>query len=287
MDTTDWLLLTKLFEEKNISRTAEILRFSQPAITYRIKKIESELGVEIIQRSRRGIIFTPQGEYIVQYAMRMYKEYIELKEEVLNYENKVQGVLRLSASSIFSRYKLPPILREFNLQYPLVEFHLNTGWSEDVSNAILKDESQIGILRGDYNLPYVKKEIMKEGIYIVSKDEIDIDMLPRLPRTYYNTDTSLKKLIDDWWIENYLTPPINTMQVDNLETCKKMVLNGLGYAIVPSILLNDDDKLFKVQCKNKAGEPVERITWLIYKEEYLNNTVVKAFSDFITNWNFN
>ena len=130
MDTIDWLLLIKLFEEKNITKTAEILRISQPAITYRIKKLESEFGVEIVHRSRRGVVFTPQGEYVAQYAYRMYKEFFDLKEEVLNFENKVQGVLRLSASSIFSRYKLPPILREFNRKYPLVEFHVNTGWSE-------------------------------------------------------------------------------------------------------------------------------------------------------------
>ena len=286
MDTIDWLLLIKLFEEKNITKTAEILRVSQPAITYRIKQLESELGVVIIHRSRRGVIFTPQGEYIAQYANRMYKEFSSLKEEVLNFENKIQGVLRLSASSIFSRYKLPSILREFNRKYPLVEFHVNTGWSENVGNAVFKDDSQIGILRGDYNFPYVKKVIMKESIYIVSKNEIDIKELPSLPRIYYNTDTSLKKLIDDWWMETYMTPPINTMKVDNMETCKELVLNGLGYAILPSILLNQGDNLYSVECKNNIGEPIVRTTWLIYKEEYLNNTVIKAFSDFIIDWEF-
>lgn len=287
MDTTDWSLLEILFEEKNITKTAEIMRISQPAITYRVQQLEREFGVKIVHRSRRGVIFTPEGEYIAKYVTRMSKELFNLKEEILNFENKVQGILRLSASSIFSRYKLPSILREFNRQYPLVEFHVNTGWSENVSTAVYKDESQVGILRGNYNFPYEKKVIMKEKIYIVSKDEIDINMLPNLPRIYYNTDTSLRKLIDDWWTENYSTPPLNTMKVDNMETCKELVLNGLGYAVLPSILLNQDDDLYKVECKRNTNESIERITWLIYKEEQINNTVVKTFCDFIENWNFN
>lgn len=287
MDFTDWMLLDKLFEEKNITKTAEILMISQPAITYRVKQIEIELGVKIVHRSRRGVVFTPEGEHIAEYAKRMKNEYLNLKEEVLQFEEKVQGVLRLSASSIFSRYKLPPILREFNMRYPLVEFHVNTGWSEDVSNAVYRDESQVGILRGNYNFPYEKKVIMKEGLYIVSKNEISLDKLPELPRIYYSTDTSLKKLIDNWWTEKFSIPPKSTMKVDNMETCKELVLNGLGYAVLPSILLDDDERLFKIECRDINDNPIERITWLIYKEEYLHNTVIKSFCDFIEEWDFN
>ena len=112
-----------------------------------------------------------------------------------------------------------------------------TGWSEEVFNAVYKDHSQIGILRGSYNFSSEKKLLMKEKLLIVSKEQIDLKDLPKLPRIYYNTDTSLKTLIDDWWNENYQDPPLITMRVDNMETCKELVLNGLGYAVLPNILL--------------------------------------------------
>lgn len=286
MDSTDWTILAKLFESKNVTKTGEILRISQPAITYRINKLEEDFGVKLAYRGRKGVIFTPQGEYLANYALKMLKEFQMTKENLLNFENKVQGVLRLSASSIFSRYKLPRILSKFNEKYPLVEFHVLTGWSEEVFNAVYKDHSQIGILRGSYNFSSEKKLLMKEKLLIVSKEQIDLKDLPKLPRIYYNTDTSLKTLIDDWWNENYQDPPLITMRVDNMETCKELVLNGLGYAVLPNILLGNDDDLYTYPCMNKEDEFVERETWLIYKEEYLNNAVIHAFCEFLNEWDF-
>ncbi len=286
MDSLDWNLLTALFEHKNITKASEAMRSSQPAVTYRLQRLEEEFGVKIVHRGHRGVAFTPQGEYLADYAAKMQKDFQKVKEDVLNFENKIQGILRISASSIFSRYKLPPILGKFNEKYPLVEFHVNTGWSEEVINSIFKEQSQIGILRGNYNFLHEKQLLMEENLLIVSKEPIDLKNLAKLPRIYYNTDTSLKTLIDNWWTENYVSPPTITMKVDNMETCKEMVLNGLGYAILPNILLEDDDELFKNPCLTKEGQHVKRQTWLIYKKEYSNNVVIKAFCDFLKEWNF-
>ncbi|HLR51836.1 MAG TPA: LysR family transcriptional regulator [Candidatus Avamphibacillus sp.] len=286
MDDIDWSMLSALFEYKNITKTAEYLRISQPAITYRLNKLEEAFGVKIAYRGHRGIALTPQGEFLADYSTRMLKELQQTRESVLNFENKVQGTLRISASSIFSRYKLPAILSEFNEKYPLVEFHVITGWSEDVFNAIYKDQSQIGILRGSYNFSHVKNLLMEEKLLIVSKEEIDLSNLPNLPRIYYNTDTSLKSLMDNWWYENYDSLPSITMRVDNMETCKELVLNGLGYAVLPNILLKDDDNLHSYPCLHKDGSFVKRETWLIHKEEQGNNVVVNAFCEFMNEWEF-
>src|SRR5699024_2208331 len=143
----------------------------------------------------------------------------------------------------FSRYKLPEILSNFSEKFPLIEFDVLTGWSEEVFESVYNDYSQIGILRGSYNFLSIKKLLMEEKLYIVSKYPIKINDLSKIPRVYYNTDTSLKKLIDNWWVEKYLEPSLITMKVDNMETCKEFVLNGLGFAILPSILLKSDDTL--------------------------------------------
>lgn len=286
MDDIDWTVLSVLFENKNITETGRFLRISQPAITYRLKKLEEEFGVKLVYRGRKGVSFTPQGEFLAKYASNMLREFQVTKENLLNFENKVQGVLRLSASSIFSRYKLPEILSEFSEKFSLVNFNVLTGWSEEVFNAIYKDHSQVGILRGPYSFSGVKQLLMEENLLIVSKGPIELDNLPILPRIYYNTDTSLKTLIDSWWSDNFMDPPFITMRVDNMETCKEFVLNGLGYAILPNILLEDEDTLYKYPCLNKDGSYVKRKTWLIHKEGYTDNPVVKAFREFLNEWTF-
>lgn len=285
MDSMDWEILRELFKCKNITETSKTLRTSQPAVTYRINKLEQEFNVKIIYRNKKGVVFTSQGEMIVNYAISMLKDNQKLKEELISQENTVQGILRLSASSIFSRYQLPKILSEFSQKYPAVEFDVNTGWSEEVFKSVHNDYSQVGILRGDYSFSSEKIRLMKEKIYVVSKHPIDITDLPHLPRIYYNTDTSLNKLIDDWWIGKFIEPPSITINVDNMETSKEFVQNGLGFSILPGILLRDDDNLSKIPCLDQQGDYIIRNTDMILKEQYLNNTVVRAFYNFMKDVN--
>ncbi|GGI02980.1 MULTISPECIES: LysR family transcriptional regulator [Mammaliicoccus] len=281
MDSMDWEILRALFKYKNITQTSKILRISQPAVTYRINKLEEEFNVDIINRNQKGVVFTSPGEIIVKYALSMIKDSQKLKEELINQENKVQGTLRLSASSIFSRYQLPKILSEFSQKYPLVEFDVNTGWSEEVFKSVHNDYSQVGILRGDYSFSSEKIRLMTEKIYIVSKHPISIDDLPHLPRIYYNTDTSLNKLIDDWWIGRFVEPSSIAIKVDNMETSKEFVQHGLGFSILPDILLKNNQDLHKIPCLDQNGNAMIRNTDMILKEQYLSNNVVRAFYNFM------
>ncbi|PTI89238.1 LysR family transcriptional regulator [Mammaliicoccus vitulinus] len=281
MDSMDWEILRALFKYKNITQTSKILRISQPAVTYRINKLEEEFNVDIINRNQKGVVFTSPGEIIVKYALSMIKDSQKLKEELINQENKVQGTLRLSASSIFSRYQLPKILSEFSQKYPLVEFDVNTGWSEEVFKSVHSDYSQVGILRGDYSFSSEKIRLMTEKIYIVSKHPISIDDLPHLPRIYYNTDTSLNKLIDDWWIGRFVEPSSIAIKVDNMETSKEFVQHGLGFSILPDILLKNNQDLHKIPCLDQNGNAMIRNTDMILKEQYLSNNVVRAFYNFM------
>ena len=58
MNQADWQTIYILFKEQNITKTAEKMYISQPALTYRIKNIEEKLGVQIIHRTKHGIKFT-------------------------------------------------------------------------------------------------------------------------------------------------------------------------------------------------------------------------------------
>ncbi|MGE6378422.1 LysR family transcriptional regulator [Peribacillus muralis] len=71
MEERDWIVLQTLYKEKNITNAATALYISQPALTNRVKAMEKQFGVRIVNRGRRGIKFTPQGEYLVKSAQEM------------------------------------------------------------------------------------------------------------------------------------------------------------------------------------------------------------------------
>ncbi|MDR0136724.1 LysR family transcriptional regulator [Metabacillus idriensis] len=281
MDERDWLVLQTLYREKNITKAAQHLYISQPALTNRLQQLEKEFSVTIVHRGRRGVQFTPQGEYLAKCAHDMLSAIQKIKENVLNMEDNAVGTLRLGVSNFFTDYKLPNLLKLFKEQYPNVEFKVTTAFSSEIAHLIYSGDVHIGFVRGDYSWKGQKRPLFEETLCIASKSEIDISKLPDLPRIDYHTDPLLKTAVDYWWSEHFTQPPLISIEVDKADTCKKMVVNGLGYAILPSMILSDVDDLHKIVIETAEGKPIMRKTWMFFHEESLQLNIVKAFVDFI------
>lgn len=281
MDNRDWLILHTLYDKKNITQTAKSLFISQPALTKRLQLMEKEFGIKIVNRERRGIQFTPEGEYLAKYSEEMLIKYEKIKENIFNMNSEVRGTLKLGVSISFTKYKLPRILKLFKDQYPNVEFKVITAWSSNVFNLIYNKDVHIGFVRGDFSWRGQKRLLSEENICIVSKDKINIVDLPKLPRVVYKTDYMLKSIIDNWWTENYTDPPMVSIELDQADSCKEMVVNGLGYGIIPSALIDDLKGIYKFNLADKEGKPLLRRTWMLYHEEDLEMNVIKAFVNFV------
>lgn len=281
MDEKDWIAIRVLYEEKNISRAAERLYISQPALTYRLKNLEKEFGTRLFFKIKSGIEFTSEGIHLADYAEEMVKKLQKTKDYMLNMQNEVRGTLRLGVSSNFAQYKLPKILKKFSTQYPHVQFNVNTGWSTDIMHLLDSSSVQLGILRGNYEWYGMKTLLHKERLCLISKKEVDLDDLPELPFINYKTDGSLKNLINGWWHDRFSEPPMVTMENDRQETCKEMVKHDLGVSILPEICLQPSDNLHTYGLSYKNGEPVLRNTWLMYNQDSLKLSTVKNFIDFL------
>jgi len=288
MDYRDWEILKVLYLQKNLTKTARLLFLTQPALTTRLKHMQEELGVKIVTRESRGVHFTPQGEYLVQCAEEALAHYEKIKENVQNMSNnesdQVVGTLKLGVSNFFANYELPYVLKLFKMQYPHVEFKVTTGWSRDVTQLIHNKDVHISFVRGDYGWRGLSKhQLFEETICIASKNEFDLKDLPRLPRIENRGDYLLKSVIDHWWAENYAQAPFISIEVDQVDPCKEMVKNGLGYGILSSRVLSGIEDLYKIHLKDQEGNPILRRTWMYYHKESLEWNVVKAFVRFIEN----
>ncbi|WP_019537233.1 LysR family transcriptional regulator [Paenibacillus ginsengihumi] len=281
MDERDWHALRILYEEKNMSRAAERLYISQPALTYRLKNLEKEFGISLIFKVKGGIEFTAEGIHLVHYADEMIKKLQITKDYMLNMREEIRGTLRIGVSSNFAQYKLPKILKQFSLLYPNVQFNVNTGWSTDIMNLLNSSSVHLGILRGNYEWYGEKTLLHRERLCLISKTEINMERLPEIPFINYKTDSSLKALINGWWHDRFSDPPNVIMETDRQETCKEMVKHDLGIAIVPQICLQPTDDLYTYELFYRNDEPVFRNTWLMYDQDYLKLTTVKSFLEFL------
>lgn len=283
MDDKDWLVLKTIAEENNITKAADRLYISQPALTYRLRNLEKEFGAKIMSRHPNGVRLTPQGEFLLSYAEDMMSQLSKAKERIKNMENKVQGTLRLGASSVFAHYELPGILKKFLDRYPEVEISLKTGLSRRINRMLQKEEISIAIIRGDYHWVEEKFLLSEEPICLVSSKPIEFSELPRMPQISYLTDSSLEPMVQEWWRESFSRPPLITMEVDNMDTCRQMVLHGLGWAILPAIGLSQQPAPFTRELFWRNGKPLLRRTWIMFPTAAMELSAVNAFVDFIKN----
>ncbi|MCE5286734.1 MAG: LysR family transcriptional regulator [Pelosinus sp.] len=285
MEERDWLILKVLYEQKNITKTAQSLYISQPALTARLRQIEDEFGVKVAYRTTKGVHFTAEGEFLVNSAQDVLQNYRKIKDDVLSLGDRVAGTLRIGASSYFTMYMLPKLLRRFGQSYPDVEFKVVTTWSREIFNLMHNQEIHVGFISSDYGWANQKHVLFEEEICIVSRNEFDFKELPKLPRINYQSDGLIKTMIDKWWRDNFAEPPFVSMEVDKLATCKEMVMNGLGYAIMPSLIMSDQSKVYKSILYDKDGCPLRRSSSMIYYHELLGINVVKAFTGFVESLN--
>ncbi|KKB37306.1 LysR family transcriptional regulator [Bacillus thermotolerans] len=281
MEERDWIVLQTLYREKNITNAAKKLFISQPALTNRLQQMEKEFSVKIVNRGRRGVQFTPQGEYLAKCADEMLFRLQQIKENVRNMEDNVSGTLRLAVSTFFTDYKLPALLRGFKDQYPNVEFKVTTGWSSEMMDLIYKEEAHVAFVKGDYSWNEGKKLLLEEPVYVASKEKIDLEHLPELPRIDYHADPMLQTVIDEWWRAHFSKPPFISIEVDKASTSKNMAENGLGYAILPDMVLHDSHGLYKQPLYTKDGELITRKTWMFFHEESRQLHMVQAFVEFV------
>ena len=282
MNERDWILLKTLAEERKITRTAECLYISQPAITYRLRMLERELGTTLAIRTPIGVILTPQGEYLAEYSREMLLRLTKTKEHLASFEKQVKGPLRIGSSAIFANHELPQLLQGFMQQYPKVEILLKTGRSMQVNRYLVREEVSVAIIRGEYDWQDEKRLLFEEPVCLVSKTPVIMEDLPSLPRIVYDTDSSLQATVDEWWRKRFAKPSKESMVVDSMDTCKRMVMQNLGWAILPSIGLSELDKLYVQPLYWQNKEPFVRRTWICCGSYALELPTVRAFIEYAT-----
>lgn len=281
LEYSDLELIIELFHKKNITNTAKSLHISQPAITRRIKQMEEQLGVDLIIRNRRGVQFTVQGEYLAEKAKIELSNRAKLLEQMYNLGDRLRGTIRIGATNYFSKYKLPEILKAFKDIHPFVTYTIKTGWSGEVFRDVYNHNVHVGFIRGDYSWNESKELLFEENLCVASKKEIDLNNLPEQEMIEYESDNMLKMLVDNWWSENFSRDPKVIMSVNKVDTCKEMVVNGLGYGILPKKIIEQENNIYTKDLINKDGTPLKRKTWMYHRNDVDDLKTVLSFIEFV------
>ena len=121
---------------------------SQPAVSTRIRRLERQLGVPLIERSPRGSRLTPGGELVAGWAQAAIDAAAALDAGVTSLRERSNAVLRVAASMTVAEYLLPGWLTALRARDPQTAVSLTAGNSAEVASAVLGGSADIGFVEG-------------------------------------------------------------------------------------------------------------------------------------------
>lgn len=281
MNKQDWNLIQVIYEELNLTRAARRLHMTQPALTYRINQLEKEWDIKIFTKVKNGIDFTPQGKLAVDFASKMDKEYLLFLDQLNEMRDSLQGEIRIGANSNILRHDLTEVLKRFTAQHPNIRFKIESGTNHKIWSEMQNNRYHIALIRGDYYWNGPKRLQREDHICLMSTTPLNLNTLYEHQRIVQKMDPQVAEEDHIWWKERFKVPQNLLIEVDNPETCKEMMLHGLGYCVLPySIIEKEVEKkmdLFIEPLYFLDGTPFLRNQWALYNEESLKLQVVELF----------
>lgn len=278
MDEKDLELLNDLSVTRNISRTSENLYITQSAVTKRLQKIEGELGVPLFLRSKKGLLPAPVLQYILP-EVRAAADIMErIRSSASSYTGDISGTLRLGVAVNYARYRLIPVLKEYMERYPKVQIHLYSNRSNNVYRDLMNGSISLAIIRGEYAWRYGDIVLSEDRHCLVSKEQYSAEQLRDMTFISRDSDASYISNLSTWMIDKKYKGEKNDLHINDVETIKRLVENGIGWSVLSDICLDDFCGYIEpIVLKN--GKSFLRRTHILFRQEYLSLPQAKAFVD--------
>ncbi len=224
----------------NVSRAADALRITQPALTARLQSLEQELGQPLFVRTRRGVRLTEAGNAFLPYAEQAVAALASGIAEIAAVSGGGGGELTLAVAPQVSTYVLPHLLTRYAAELPGVRIVVRTSHSEEIVELVARREVQAGLGRQVRHPLLTYTPVYDDQLVLVSPPASPLAAADRTARSaladtplilfdrassYYELTTAL--------LREAGVRPRGVIELDNVEAAKRMVAGGLGVALLP------------------------------------------------------
>ncbi|MDO4922309.1 MAG: LysR family transcriptional regulator [Phascolarctobacterium sp.] len=237
-----YVALQKIVELGSFTKAAELLGYTQPAMSLMISSLEKELSIKLLYRSRYGVRLTLEGKQLfpaIQKTVLQYNSMLEIAKQIRGLDS---GVIRIGTLSSISCHWLPPLIKKFQQQYPRIEFILHQGDNNSIPEWVRTGEADFGFVNLDV-LDKVQAKFIKEGEYravlplhhpLAGAQYVTLEALERDPFLVIEEGALSKPL--EAFRQRGLEPNVK-IRVHDDYSILSMVESGLGVSILPELVL--------------------------------------------------
>jgi DNA-binding transcriptional LysR family regulator len=270
--------------EKSFSRAAEALHRTQPAVSQAIRRLESELGESLFDRSSKDGTLTTAGRVLHDFAQQMLSLRGHAHTAIRELRDLHRGKLSLSANE-YTVMGLLPLIPVFRARHPHIKIEVKRSLASRIPSEILERHVEVGVVsfkptdQSIRSVPITADElalIVPSSHPLASKHVVSVRELGAESFIAHNVPSPYRERVVKTF-EKYRTPLNISMEMPTLEAIKRIVEDGLGVALVPRLAAQAEIERGQVAGLTVKEMRLERRLHLVYRRGATLSHAAKAF----------
>jgi len=280
----------ELARTKNFSQSAKALNITQPALSLQIQKLEEEYEFKLIDRTKKPLALTLEGELFCEKALQILQLVEDLNQLSFNMVEKIEGKLRIGIIPTLSPYLIPLFMEKISEQYPMLKIHIEELKTEKIIEQLAHNELDLGLISTPVkarNIGFIPLFYERFFIYISEKHQLYKEEILEL--NHLNLD-ELWYLHEGNCFQNQVNSVCQMQDLNNsdlpfqyvsnsIESLKRIVENQGGMTFIPEMATSNVPVEYENMIKQIAAPtPTREISAAYLKSTGLKKTA-QAFLD--------
>ena len=291
MDFREMLYITTVADCRSITAAARKLYISQPSLSHIVSKVEQDVGVKLFDRGTSPLTITYAGEKYVETARKILLMSDNLRKELIDAE---KGRINFGMPTERAGYMLPAVIPEFKKQYPGIELQVMEAKSDELLQAILRDDISFYVIprsQGELPVGLKAESIYREQLLLVAEgsmltedmflDEssvlnmtegkrknrcVNLSKMANLPFVMLKKGHAIRKKTD-LVLRQYGIDPKIMIELSSCISAVQLAAAGLGVAIVPQRAIDALGGMERFNCYDFSVTPEFWSVNAVYKED--------------------
>lgn len=288
MDVRQLRYFSEIVEAKSFTRAADRVRVAQPALGLQIRKLEEELGVDLLHRHSRGVEPTEAGNMLLGHANAILKQIEQARREVTDLSGPPRGNVVLGITPTASALLATRLIRSCRELYPGISLNIFEGMSEEVMRRLSDNTLDMGF---SYNPGAAKgiatEPLLTEELFLVGADDredpgdkVSFGELSKRPLILPSRGFGLRE-----WVENTARDQemkLNiTFEIDSVATQRELVESGLGFTILPYAAVRQAVEAKRLFAAQIVRPHISRTLTIAFAASHSENKATRAVREVI------
>ncbi len=275
----------------SFSAAAEKCFVTQPSLSMQIKNLEEELGIVLLDRTRKPVVPTNAGEAVLRQARETVKAFEAIREIVANLKNDVSGTLRLGIIPTIAPYLVHRLIPDFTKKYPKVDLMIREMKSRDIIHALRHDMLDAAIMSGGTIPDDIQEEDLFNDRFFVyvspdhplrQRNNIRIEDIDPRRMLLLSEGNCLRDQILELCLPRKNTTRQYAFDCNSIETLMRIVdSTPNSFTVVPEMVTEFIEEPHRSQLKTLAKGAVSRKISIAVRRTYAKSSLIAALKESI------